>query len=128
MNLKCPSPTTLKGLDSFIRYVRASGYTVDQETINEQHQIYSSNDAPGYDITPLGERQRDECWIYMRLPRLCGEQAFDVGELGKQLNEWFRALSTEQKAERLKETGILDEDGILSSSYGGKGKPTRSSD
>ena len=49
-------------------------------------------------------------------------------ELGRDLHEWFAALLPAQKIEQLKASGILDQQGKLSSSYGGEGESTRSGD
>ncbi len=49
-------------------------------------------------------------------------------ELGRDVHEWLASLTPAQKIERLKESGILDQRGKLSSSYGGDGEPTRGGD
>lgn len=46
-------------------------------------------------------------------------------ELGQDLHQWLVSLSPTEKVEHLKDIGILDRHGKLSSSYGGEGEPTR---
>lgn len=40
------------------------------------------------------------------------------------VSSWFRNMTKEEKIQRLKDVGILDENGILSSRYGGDGDYT----
>ena len=49
-------------------------------------------------------------------------------EVGENTHAWFAALSDAEKIECLKRSGILDQHGKLSSSYGGEGEPTRGGD
>lgn len=48
----------------------------------------------------------------------------ELDRIHQQVRAAFRALSSEQKVERLKELGILDKEGHLSSRYGGEGEFT----
>ena len=49
----------------------------------------------------------------------------EIDQVHQRAHEWFVSLSPAEKVQLLKDTGILDVNGILSSSYGGPGEPTR---
>ncbi len=50
----------------------------------------------------------------------------ELEKIHQRARESFRALPPEQKVERLKNVGILDSSGRLSSRYGGEGADTSS--
>lgn len=52
----------------------------------------------------------------------------DLEQLGRDVHEWFSKLSAPEQVDLLKSSGILDQQGKVSSSYGGDGQPTRGLD
>lgn len=97
-NAKIAITTTLKALDTWLDYIKSSGYTVrkiiegggDTET-------YYSDDAPGYGkLTPLASVFRDlnnrpSTWIFVRLPLT--EDRADLEEVAQLKKEVARLKS-----------------------------------
>lgn len=73
-NAKIPIKTTLKVLDTWLTYVKDSGWVVRKHQVSDTMIDYYSDDAPGYGkLTPLASVFRDNnnrptVWIYIRLP------------------------------------------------------------
>jgi len=73
MNVKIPIITTLKALDSWLGYIKSSGWDVEEKPCGS-NEVYYYSDAPGYGkLTPIASVFRDQnnrpsVWIYIRLP------------------------------------------------------------
>lgn len=73
-NIKCPIKVSLKQMESFLRYVKDSGYIVEKKDDGNGFVSYYSN-APGYgQLTPLADvveaaGRRRKAWLYIRLPK-----------------------------------------------------------
>ena len=92
MNAKIPITTTLKVLDSWLDYIKSSGYKVRKQREGDDTETYYSDDAPGYGkLTPLASVFRDRnnrpsTWIFVRLPLAeDGVELEEVAQLKKEV-------------------------------------------
>lgn len=75
MNLKFPISTSLKMLDSWLNYIRQSGYEITKREFDDGSLEYICTEIPGYEATPLAtiipdnSTGRKKAYIYIRIPR-----------------------------------------------------------
>ena len=74
MNAKISIKTTLKALDTWLEYVKSSGWDVREKKVGNDSVYYYSDNLPGYGkLTALASVIRDQnnrptVWIFIRLP------------------------------------------------------------
>lgn len=92
MNAKIAITTTLKMLDSWVGYIKSSGYKVRKLHEGKDTTTYYADDAPGYGkLTPLARVFRDinnrpSTWIFVRIP-LADEQSEELTDAQDEIAE-----------------------------------------